>query len=531
MEDFKVYLHYAMARDHYTPEPFQLVKADVLQGARKRWQRRKKTIMGFRGSTKTYTDVRRYIEWRWLRVPATQVIVQSSTDRLGGAITSSIMETLKHDPLFAHLKPKATSSTMAFSLMGYLPEKGEGLTAAGINTAMTGTRAHLYIFDDPEPDNNPEAMYERILAAFQEAELILHPVDHLWPSGEVPIPEQTQIVCVGQPHWTGTAYIPRPPDPSTGDVVSHPMSDSLFLKIPALRKVPVGTPGSINDHPEPWHDATHNGGEYAEVSMMPCRFPTKELIRKRNLRIIDPARWRLQMECDTNPLEGVGSVIKVTRLPVVHIDPWTLSRRVLIVDPADSEDGCEWGVAAGGLLESRIHILDIMGFRSTVWDEGDDMPGEEAWKTIFEYADQIGIQTIYLEKNHANAARACKRVLRKMDVQCSVLEYAATQNKLTRIVRSLDAPLNVGMVSFEPHVLQDPVNFRQMSELRHTRLPKPNDRLDALAGLVTVFIDVPNVVSVRKNANMIHRPTGDMRPPSFRSLPQKAPFHSLRKRA
>jgi len=531
MDDFKVYLRYAMARDHYRAAPHQMAKADFLQGARPRWVGRKKVILGFRGSAKTYTDVRRYIEWRWLRVPATQIIVQSSTDRLAAAITGAIMETLKHDPLFAHLKPKATSSTMAFSLKGYMPEKGEGLTAAGIKTAMTGSRAHLYIFDDPEPENNPEALYTEIISAFVEAELILHPQDHLWPSGEVPIPEQTQFVVVGQPHWTGTAYLPRIADPLTGEVEPHPLSDAMYTKVPALRKVPVDTPGSIEDHPEPWHDVKHNGGDYAEISTMPDRFPTARLIYQRNEKIIPPAKWRLQMDIDVSPVEGLGAVIKVTRLPVVHEDIWKLSRRAIIVDPADSEEGCEWAVAAAGLTSNRIHVFDILGFHSEVWDESIEgkMPGEEAWTTIFEYAESMGIELVYVEKNYKAAMTACRRVLRGMpNAKFTLMEYAASQNKLLRICRTLEPTLNVGMVSFEPHVMQDFQTYRQLSELRHTRLPNPNDRIDALAGLVTVFIDVPNVVSVKNSASPLGARTLDTRPAAYATLPNEGAFAAMR---
>lgn len=226
-KDFKHYVEYKARAAGYVPQQFQYVVADFLQGAKKKWVRRKKTLLGFRGSAKTWEAVRAYAEWRLLRVPSTQIIIQSSTDRLAAGINQSMLETLKYDELFTHLRPKGSSGTMQFSLPGFKPEKGETVTCAGVNTAMTGSRANLYIFDDPEPDNNPEALYERILAAFQEAELILHPAEFLWPNGDVPDPEQTQILVVGQPHWTGTAYLPHPPDPDSGELQSHPLQDAI----------------------------------------------------------------------------------------------------------------------------------------------------------------------------------------------------------------------------------------------------------------------------------------------------------------
>lgn len=522
--DLKHYIAYAMERDHYQTETIHDIMADFLQGSTPKWQRKKKVILGFRGFGKTYTAVRRYIEWRILRVPDTQVIVQSSTDRLAGAITQALMETFKYDPLFEGLRPKSGTGTMAFTLECCSPEKGEQVQCAGIKSAMTGSRAHLYIFDDPEPDVQPEALYDRILAAFQEAEFILHPPDQLW-DGDVPTPEQTQFVVVGQPHWTGTAYIPRPIDTLTGDQEPHPLNDAIFLRIPALRRVPRGTPDSIDDHPDDL------AGDYAEMSNMPSRFPTDSLLRKRNQRIIDPPRWRLQMDIDTTPVEGVGSVIKVSRLPVLHRDPMAGTMRTMIVDPADSEDGCEWGICIAAMYGNMIHILDLMGFRSVIFDDRPGrMPGEEAWETIFEYAEQLSVQSIYIEKNLKHAATAAKRVMRTTKLRASIWEYPVTQNKLLRIVRSLDAPMNGGMVSFEPHILDDGANFRQISELRHMRLPVPNDRLDALAAMITRYIEVPSVTSTTKSARQWRpQPGVDYRPPSFRAVPGKgSPFTKLR---
>ncbi len=519
--DFKRYVEYAAGLDHYEVCPFQYLIADFMQGAKPEWIWRKKVILGFRGSAKTWLCVRRYIEWRLLRVPSTQIIVHSSTDRLAAGITGALLETFRHNPLFNHLKPRGQPGSTAFNLQGIRVEKGDQITSVGIKTAMTGTRGHLYIFDDPEPDNSPEAMHAWIMAAYQEAELILHPVDKLWPSGVVPDPEKTQFIVVGQPHWTGTAYLPPPPDPMSGDEDSHPLSDAKFLKIPPLMVCD-------KDHPDA---AWSKKFSRYERSLMPGRFPSAEQIHKRDDKIIEPPRWRLQMEIDTTPVEGVGSVIKVTKLPKLHRDIWAGAKKTMVVDPADSAERCEWGVVIAGLWDNMIHVIDMVGFRSEVWDvEGEKMPGEEAWESIFELAESVGVHDIYLEKNYKAAAISAKRTLRKLKMRANVYEYAATQNKLARITRSLDLPLNSGMVSFEPHVIEDPRNFRQLSELRYTKLPVPDDRIDALAAVIDHLLDMPNVTGITSNAKRVHHGFGSCRPGSYDSLPtaRRSPFDSLR---
>lgn len=518
--DFRIYTQWACEQEGYPLAPFQPVVADFLQGARPRWIRRKKVILGARGFAKTWQAVRKYAEWRILRQPLTQIIIHSSTDKLASGITASLLNTFRHNPLFSHLRPRGQPGSTAFSIRRM--EKGDQVTSVGINTAMTGSRSVLYIFDDPEPDANPEAYWQRCINAFQEAELILHPIDHLWPGeGDVPVPEVTNYLVVGQPHWTGTAYIPPAPDALTGEVEPHPLSDAIFLKIPAL--VPCK-----HTHPDAaWSEKKQRW----ERSLMPSRFKSADLIRQRDDKIIDPARWRLQMELDTTPMEGVGSVIKTSALPQLHCRPAEVKKMCMVVDPADSEEACEWGVVIGGLFEHRIHIMDLMGFRREIWNFADEvMPGIEAWETIFETADQLGVREIYIEKNMKTAITSAKRVLREMRVNAQVYEYAETQNKLKRICNALDHPCNTGLISFEPHVLIDPQNAKQLNELRYTSLPKPNDRIDAFAALVSILHEGSAVATPIRNRQQIGGGSGNPVPVHFQRLNiRESPIQRLRR--
>jgi hypothetical protein len=521
-EEFKRYLRYSLYNDGHRIQPFQELFADILQGTYPGSDVYKKVILGFRGSAKTYV-LRRYVEWRWRRMPWTQVVVHSSTDALAGQFTTSIKSTIDNDLIFDDISTGSGTGTLSFTLKGYEPEKGHTIRCAGINTSITGQRAHLYLFDDPEPDVMPEAMNERILAAFQEAELVLHPVDELWDGPEdVPTPERTQYVVTGQPHWTGTAYLPRTRAIGSDEVPPHPLKDALFFKIPALRKVPIGTEGSV----------PHDSGNYAEISMMPDRFPTEQLINKRDKRVISTPRWRLQMDIDCSPIEGEMSVVPVTRLIQRHTDLFASGNLTVCVDPADSEEYCEWGVVTAGISDGQIHVFDMLGFRASSYNTEEGVfAGEGVWAEIFQYCNEMSIGTIYIEKNLKAARVAAMRMLRKCKVKAQVFEYAAKVNKLQRIIDALEHPTNTNMVSFEPHVLQDPENFRQLAELRYTKLPKPCDRIDALAGVVSVLIDLPSARNIAHRAvrlnNSVH---ADRRPATYQFIRHQdsRPFDRLK---
>jgi len=505
----------------HEPEPFQFVMADFLQGATPDWDTRKKCILGFRGSAKT-TAVRWYCEWRYLRVPHTQIIVHSSTDALAGEFTKAVLQVIRDDRLFEHLRPKGQVGTLSFTLGGVRLEKGYSMRCAGINTAVTGQRAHLYVFDDPEPDNQPEAYRNRIVAAFAEAEQVLHPVDFLWPGGHIPTPERTNYIVIGQPHWIGTAYVPDPPDPLTGEERSHPLKDAKFLKIPALRVVDKDTPGSFVSKIQP---PPHGK---AEMSMMPKRFKTEALCRLRDLKILSPQRWRLTMMIDLTKIEDEGAIIPFSSLEPAHWSPNQLRHRILVIDPADG-GACEWGIAAMGLdVTNRIHVLDMFGIRgANMTIELGDKSGQEIWFRIFDYAKEMMIQKIYLEQNLKNARITAQRAMMVWSGhKLSIQEYPAKQNKHQRIVRSWEHPVNSGMMTFEPHVLDDPENARQMMSLSYTHLPEPNDRLDAAADGITVLMDAPGVI----NPNRVQeRRPGIHRPHTFRQVPPRDPFENLRR--
>jgi hypothetical protein len=518
-QDFKNYLRYAILRDGFQPEEFQMILAELLQGDRPEWIRRKKVCLGFRGCSKTYI-LRRYVEWRIQRRPETQVVVHSSNDELASQFTDSVRRTITDDPIFDHLGI-SRGGTFAFSLAGHEPEKGHTIRCAGIKTAITGQRAHLYVFDDPEPDVEPEALYERILAAFEEADFILHPIEQLWMKhDQVPIPEQTNYIVIGQPHWTGTAYIPPEPDPVTGQISGHNLRDALFVKIPAIRRVPIGTNGAVE----------HESGEYAEISMMPNRFNTNRLLGMRDKRSISPQRWRLQMEIDTSPLEGEMSVIPVSKLTKINRLRQDIYNLTAVVDPADSTSGCEWAVAIGGICGNMIHVVDLAGFQAEVYSyEMGELAGITAWKRIFDLCEAMTVNRIYLEKNLKSARIACMRCISQSNLRAQVFEYSASVNKLRRITESLGPPTNSGMISFEPHVLMDRANVRQLTELKYTTLPRPDDRLDALAGLISVLMERPSVTAGGPIAQVPK--IGEHRLPTYRRIGTgQAPFQRVGKR-
>ncbi len=518
--DFKhMVWHGARMRSH-EPPPFHLHVADWLQGTPPHTTRRVKECLGFRFAAKTWLLARQYCKFRWLRCPWAQVIVHSSNDPMAKKFVKAIRDELMEDPLMEYLRPERSASDYEFNLCGIEHEQGYSLVGAGIKTSLVGSRADLYIFDDPEPETEPEGVRERIISAFGEAGDILHsPKRHFAKMGlkrtdDVPRPERVQEVVMGQPHHDNTAYLPSEEDFEDGGE-GHPLIDADLLIIDVLCKDGTWT------WPEMMHEKYFN---YEEG-----RPKTVEEVK----RGMTTSRWELQYRINTKFAAKAGPVLHVTEIVQAFR---MIPNPVLIVDPADSEDGCEWGAVVGGLWQNMIHVAFMGGFTGRAY-EGDDWQtlGESVWSDVFDLYREFGCRKLYLESNYVSAAAACRRYIAKTEAQMVVEDYHVQCSKKTRIPSILEQPVNNGMVSMNPDILLDTINRHQLMKLRWNKLPKPNDRLDALAALVQILIDEPILMDAKNRANQPH-PFGELaerhadnRPASYNGAPTTNPWLRLKR--
>ncbi len=481
-EDLKRMIwHGARMRSHVPPR-FHYLIADFLQGARHEWVSRTKVLLGFRFAAKTWI-FRQYCKFRWRRCPLTQFIIHSSNDRMAKKFVKAIREELELDPLMQDLRPESSSSDFEFNLRGVRPEQGYSIVAAGIKTSLTGSRSDVYAFDDPEPEVDPESMRERILQAIGEAGDILHVPDrhiHLMldenglPPTELPVPERTQLVVIGQPHCATTAYLPSQMDDDEED--GHPLIDAKFLSIPVIDKA-----GDWR-WPEMMNRKYFNYGEGRPMTPPEVK------------RTMVTSRWELQYMINTGFAEIAGPVL---RLDEIEVALKVIPNPIVIIDPADSETGSEWGIAVLGLVDRMIHIGYLGGFRAQAY-EGDDWEsmGQSAWRRIFDIGDEFHARRYYLEVNLKSAATACRRfIVKNDDVKGTVFEYRATRQKKRRIPENLEQPINNRMVSASPDVIADRESIRQLRRLRWDRLPNPCDRIDALASGFEILMEEPHLTA------------------------------------
>lgn len=469
--------------------------ADFLEGTRPHWIKRAKIILGGRFLAKTWLGARQYVKWRLIRCPWTQVIVHSSNDKMAGRFVGAMKSEMREDPLTSDWIPATHTSDYEFTLNGIQHEQGSSIVAAGIKTSMTGARADVYIFDDPEPDTEPEAFHDRILEAFGEAGDILHsPARHLHrmvgPDGEalteVPVPERTQLVVLGQPHCTTSAYIPRPED-FEDDAEGHPLIDAACIRIPTTIR------GKRLDSLEAWRWRDMAEEKYRNFKEGRPSYPSEVK------RTMPTSRWELQHQINTDFMVTAGPVLRLKEIEIAVHRP---SRCILIIDPADSEEGCEWGIAVLGMHNHKVHISYLGGEQGEAY-EGDswEAMSHSVWRRIFDLATELGCVEIHIEKNLKACISACRRYCAKAKANglmrgMVVIEFAAKGNKKRRIPEGLEPLINNRMVSAHPSVIEDRLNRRQMVKLRWDKLPKPNDRIDVLAHGFAILVEEPHLYAV-----------------------------------
>lgn len=293
-----------------------------------------KVCMGWRGCGKTYWLGREYILWRWLRNPWIKVLSICNTDANAGNVTSSVLEILRSEPAVQKYAPRRLVAEKFFDLVGFKPEKGRSIRAAGIDTTLTSERADLIVVDDPESDAEPETRYERILAVLDECMAILSSPNRLYPGREVPPQERTQLLVLGQPHWIGSAYIPPTIDPITKEVPPHPLRSADWLWIPAL----------VDEHDNPCDEEPHCQSSVPEIHSTDLMLAKKAAMR--------PQKWRLEFQLDVSPENAERAVILLDHIRRRVVDP---AHPIAVVDPADSGDSCVLpGAVVSGIVSKGM---------------------------------------------------------------------------------------------------------------------------------------------------------------------------------
>ena len=174
------------------PTRAQYAICDYLQHGPKRLQ-----VQAFRGLGKSWLTAG-FVLWTLFNDPDKKIMVISASKERADNFSLFCQQLIIETPWLAHLQPKSDQarwSRISFDV-NCAPHQAPSVKSVGITGQLTGSRAHLMVFDDVEvPLNSATDMQrEKLLQLVTEAESILTP------------DETSRILFLGTPQSVFTIY-------------------------------------------------------------------------------------------------------------------------------------------------------------------------------------------------------------------------------------------------------------------------------------------------------------------------------------
>lgn len=454
---------------------------------------RVKVLRMFRGASKS-TTVGVLDSWMLRETPGYRILVQSSDDQTARKMSRDTKSILKRHPYCSGMLPARDPSGDRFWVNSNEDARNPSMTAQGIMSNITSSRADLVIFDDVEVPRNirtPEARAD-LRARISDSTHVLTP--------------QGRKLYIGTPHTHDSLY----------DELERDGADCLT--IPLFSK---------NHRIE----QAHNLG----MADVPWDAPADGLYVFNNRLLMDPSEyeWRGQRLRFKEPVSGVIDVnagnawperfdraeIQFKRSECRTQNEWD-SQYLLIARPLHDirldpgriklySDEVEFR-SANGELTAWLRGQPLAGVR-TYWDvslgkiRGDvsafsivfgDEKGNLYWhrtsglggdldaqcQQIKTFVTSFRLPRVSVETNGIGAFVPAMLKKHLAGTGCGVKEKVATKNKQTLILEAIEPPMSAGMLYAHNSVAETGA-FGEMRDW----VPEPNiqdDYINSLAGAI-----------------------------------------------
>jgi hypothetical protein len=506
-EDFRVFLTLVW-RELGLPKPTraQLAIAEYLQYGPKRLQ-----ISAFRGVGKSWITAA-FVLWTLYKDPDKKIMVISASKERADNFSIFCQKLILEITWLGHLGPKNDDqrwSRISFDVGPAKPHQAPSVKSVGVTGQMTGSRAHLMIFDDVEvPGNSATDMQrEKLLQLVTEAESILTP------------DETSRILFLGTPQSTWTIYrklAERSYKPFVWPA-RYPRDIGKYEGLLAPQLV-----ADLDQGAEPWNPTDD-------------RFSDFDLIERE--AAMGRSNFMLQFMLDTSLSDAEKFPLKFADLIVTPIGEECAERYAWSSDPRY----CLKELAAVGLPGDRFYgpmFIDegIVPFDETIVSvdpsgRGSDETvavvlsqangyvfvrdlrafkdgySDDTLSSIVGMAKRYKASKLLIESNFGDGmiCELFKRHCIQMQAAVDIEEVRATVRKEERIIDTLEPVMNQHKLIIDPKVFEydyksnpdAPPEKRleymlgyQMSRMcRERGAIKHDDRIDALSQGVQWFID------------------------------------------
>ena len=506
-EDFRVFLTLVW-RELGLPQPTraQLAIADYLQHGPKRLQ-----ISAFRGVGKSWITAA-FVLWTLFCDPDRKIMVISASKERADNFSIFCQKLILDIDWLAHLRPRSDDqrwSRISFDVGPAKPHQAPSVKSVGITGQMTGSRAHLMVFDDVEvPANSATDMQrEKLLQLVTEAESILTP------------DEGSRIMFLGTPQSTFTIYrklAERSYKPFVWPA-RYPRDLSKYEGLLAPHLV-----ADLDKGADPWTPTDTRFGERdlleREAAMGRSNFMLQFMLdtslsdaEKFPLKFQDLIVTPLGMECAERYAWSADPRYMIKELnPVglpgdrfyapMFIDEGMCEYDETIVSVDPSGRGSDETVAVVvSQTNGYVFVRDLRAFR--------DGYSDDTLSAIVRLGKKYQATKLLVESNFGDGmvCELLKRHAIQMGAHVDIEEVRATVRKEERIIETLEPVMNQHKLIIDPKVweydyasnpdappekrLEYMLGYQMSRMCREKGAVKHDDRVDAVAQGVQYFID------------------------------------------
>lgn len=444
----------------------------------------------FRGASKS-TIVAVYIAWRLYADPKRRFLIQAADDDTAVKMSRDVREVLRRHPLTLDLLSKKSAEHM-FWVNGSDDERNPSVSARGVLSNVTGSRADEIIFDDCEVPKNIQSieLREKLRARMSDATYILV------PGG--------QILYIGTPHTFDSIYEEKAADGAERLMMPLFRHNQRIENAVRLPDMPLEIPRKdlmvfhgkkallrktdwfVEDGDVVFTKSLTGTVDVYSDCIWPERFNYDELVMRRN-EAHSQNEWDSQYMLRAKPVQDMR--LDPQQIKIYHAEPEYIERNgVLTMSLGDTRityGRAYWDVSLGkeGSDNSVLTWLLSDDAGNLYWHRAASLKGDIRQQSaeVARIAKNFMIPCIDVETNGVGGFVPAFLREALETTGCAVREVVAKGRKNDRILGQIEPPLSGGLLYAHEEVVKSGA-FEQMREWIPAIKDQPDDYLDSLAG-------------------------------------------------
>lgn len=484
------------------PTPVQYDICTYLQNGPKR-----RMVQAFRGVGKSWLTAA-YVLWRLILNPNERILVVSASKDRSDAFANFVKRLIDTSPMLHHLRPDPSKgqrdSVVAFDVGPSDPHQAPSVRSVGITGQMTGGRATVIVADDVETPKNSLTllMRERLGELVKEFDAVLSPGGEIIYLGTPQCEESIYNLLPGR-GYDVRVWPARYPEKAWQEFYGHRLSDKLRDEIGEGATTGTSTdPQRFTDVDLSEREMSYGKSGFALQFMLDTRMSdaNRYPLRLSDLMVLEQdisEQAPLKLTWGSGPdqclqLPSVGLRGDRYNRPVfTHETFMPFTGSIMFIDPS-GRGLDETAYAVVKILNSTLYCTAVGGFT--------DGYSDEVLNELGKIAGKQAVNLVLVEPNFGDGMFLKlfqPWLLKNHKCQLEESDRASVQ-KEKRIIDTLEPILNQHrLVVSEEVIRRDLVTEEPARQLMYqlTRVTrergalKHDDRLDALAGAVSYWVD------------------------------------------